>query len=175
MAKEKKEDQPGEVVYRERMTAEPYDADVQKQRQKDAVERHEAQVAEAQQRAAAPLIPTKLSDTGFVGKIKEEPHLEPEIASNKKGTKGFGPGVVHPPEFEVIDQKTHGKVTDKIVVTPQLKETGLPGATPLTEPQKVQQVIDAHVSGDGKTSKKEDKAAADEHAAAEESLAGNIH
>lgn len=119
--------------------------------QKDAVERHEAMLEEAEMRNLRPLVNTKLAVKEFVGRIPGEPVKEQEEEDNKAGQHGFGPGVIDAvSNVKTVPLKVHDKVVDRIVVDPLPHGGQLPGATMLTEPQRVQAVLDEHTGNKGK-------------------------
>lgn len=173
MANTKEEDTT--PVHRSRQAQQDHVSDKEQgNRQKAAVEAHEARVADIQARNIALSTPIKLSVKEFVGKVVSEPDKDPMEEARKQGTVGSGPGVMDETEFETIEQKAHGKVVDRIVITDAIRESGVPGATPLTEPQKTQAVIDEEV---GKKGEKDpsDKAQQKTLEEAQETVAGIQH
>jgi hypothetical protein len=142
-------DEAAAPVTRERQSmVSNVDEDTQKERQQQAVERHKAFMAENEARHLAQSTPIKLSTKEFVGKVPNEPDKSDLEEARKQGHVGNGPGVADPVEFKTIPQTHDGEVVDRIVLTPDIVKRGVPGATPLNEPQRTQATVDAHVGDD---------------------------
>jgi hypothetical protein len=115
----------------------------QSQLQKRHAEQHAERGRENEERKTRQVFDTKLATDAFVGRHPDEPVKSEDDEARKVGVIGRGRKV------KTVPQKTDGMVTDQVVVDPLPHAGLLPGATPLTEPQKTQEVLDEHTGRRG--------------------------
>ena len=127
-----------------RSRGEVHDSDKrQNELQKRHAERHAELGRENEERKTRQVFDTKLATDAFVGRHPDEPVKSEDDEARKVGVIGRGRKV------KTVPQKTDGMVTDQVVVDPLPHAGLLPGATPLTEPQKTQEVLDEHTGRRG--------------------------
>lgn len=114
--------------------------------QKKAADRITATQEENAARDKRLLISSKLQTADHVGKHPAEPHKHREVEHRKVGLPGTGVAGENDEEIEVetVDQEVDGQHVDTIVVNPPPPGGQIGGNHPLTEGQRVQQVIDEH-------------------------------